>query len=50
MVTPEGPFVFERGVWRMRAGDRVVHSPYVLRWRATPAGLQIVLWRWGSFR
>jgi hypothetical protein len=49
MVVPEGPFAFEQGIWEVRTGDRVLQSPYVLRWRSTPAGWRIVLWRWGTF-
>jgi hypothetical protein len=50
MVVPEGPFAFEQGVWELRAGNRRLLSPYVLRWRKTPAGWRVVLWRWERFR
>ena len=49
-VVPEGPFVFEQGTWLLMSGDRVLRSPYTLRWRAAPEGWQVVLWRWGAFR
>jgi Domain of unknown function (DUF4440) len=50
MVVPEGPFAFEQGIWVLRLRDRQYRSSYVLRWRATPAGWRVVLWRWGRFR
>jgi hypothetical protein len=50
MVVPEGPFAFEQGVWLLRSGNRVLRSPYTIRWRAVPYGWQVVLWRWGAFR
>jgi len=49
-VAPEGPFAFEQGTWMLRSGDRRLRSPYTLRWRATPEGWRVVLWRWGRFR
>jgi Domain of unknown function (DUF4440) len=49
-VVPEGPFAFEQGIWRLKSGDRVLRSPYTLRWRAGPDGWRVVLWRWGAFR
>jgi hypothetical protein len=49
-VAPEGPFVFEQGTWMLRDGDRTLRAPYMLRWRATPEGWRVVLWRWGPFR
>ncbi len=49
-VAPEGPFVFEQGAWLLREGDRTLRAPYTLRWRATPEGWRVVLWRWGPFR
>ena len=49
-VAPEGPFAFEQGTWLLRSGDRSLRSPYTLRWRATPEGWRVVLWRWGRFR
>jgi hypothetical protein len=50
MVVPEGPFAFEQGIWLLRSGNRVLQSPYTIRWRAVPYGWQVVLWRWGAFR
>jgi hypothetical protein len=49
-VVPEGPFVFEQGSWLLRSGDRRVRGAYTLRWRATPEGWRVVLWRWGVFQ
>lgn len=49
-LVPEGPFAFEQGIWLLRSGDRMLRGPYTLRWRATPQGWQVVLWRWGAFR
>ena len=48
--TPEGPFVFEQGFWRLRTGDRTLHAPYTLRWRGSSEGWKVVLLRWGQFR
>lgn len=50
VVIPEGPFAYEEGIWELQAGTRRLISPYVLRWRKTPAGWRVVLWRWGPFR
>jgi|SRR5919112_1789887 hypothetical protein len=50
MSVPEGPFVYEQGVWLMRSGTRALRAPYSLRWRAAGRGWQVVLWRWGAFR
>ncbi len=49
-ITPEGPFTFEQGTWLLRIGERGLRSPYTLRWRDTPEGWRVVLWRWGRFR
>jgi hypothetical protein len=49
-VNQEGPFAFEQGIWELRSGGRVLRSPYVLRWRSTPKGWRVVLWRWGKFQ
>jgi hypothetical protein len=49
-VVPEGSFAFEQGIWLLKSGDRVLRSPYALRWRAAPEGWQVVLWRWEAFR
>ena len=50
MVVPEGPFALEQGTWEFRVGDQRYHGPYMLRWRTTPSGWRVVLWRWGRFR
>ncbi len=50
IVVPEGPFALEEGTWELRVGDRQYRSPYMLRWRTTPSGWRVVLWRWGRFR
>jgi hypothetical protein len=50
MTAPEGPFVFEQGIWLLREGNRTLRAPYTLRWRDSPEGWRIVLWRWGAFR
>ena len=49
-VTPEGPFVFEQGTWVLRVGERPHTGRYTLRWRWTPVGWKVVLWRWSTFR
>lgn len=49
-VGREGGFLLERGVWHLSSGDRTFTSRYTIRWRATPAGWQVVLWRWTLFR
>ncbi len=49
-LTPEGPFVFEQGTWMLRAGERLLHGQYTMRWRMTPHGWKVVLWRWSRFR
>jgi hypothetical protein len=50
MLVPEGQFAFDRGVWLLKSGNRVLRSPYTIRWRAVPYGWQVILWRWGAFR
>ncbi len=50
MATPEGPFLFEQGTWELRAGNRTLLGHYSLRWRLTPDGWKVVLWRWSRFR
>jgi hypothetical protein len=50
IMVPEGPFVFEQGIWIMRTGDRHLRSSYTLRWRRTPERWKVVLWRWSLFR
>ncbi|HEX2249339.1 MAG TPA: hypothetical protein VHH32_03275 [Gemmatimonadales bacterium] len=50
VIRPEGSFAYEQGLWELDTGrDRLV-SRYVLRWRRSPAGWRVVLWRWGPFR
>jgi hypothetical protein len=49
-LNQEGPFAFEQGIWELHSGGRVLRSPYALRWRSTPAGWRVVLWRWGRFQ
>lgn len=49
-LTPEGPFVFEQGTWVLRAGERLLQGEYTMRWRMTPHGWKVVLWRWSRFR
>ena len=49
-ITAEGPFVLEQGIWMLRVGDRPLTGHYTLRWRQTPAGWKVVLWRWSTFR
>jgi hypothetical protein len=46
----EGGFLLERGIWFLEAGERTLRSRYMIRWRETPAGWKVVLWRWTSFR
>lgn len=50
MVVPEGPFLFEQGTWYIRAGERNLRGHYSIRWRESPNGLRVVLWRWSRFR
>ena len=47
---PEGFFLLQQATWVVRAGERVLGSRYHLRWRRTPAGWKVVLWRWTTFR
>ena len=49
-VGREGGFLLERGVWHLSSGDRTFTSRYTIRWRASPAGWKVVLWRWTLFR
>ncbi len=46
----EGSFLFEKGLWLLREGDLALQAGYTLRWRETPGGWQVVLWRWNPFR
>ena len=50
VATSEGPFVFEQGIWLLRAGNEHHQGPYALRWRRTPEGWKVTLWRWSRFR
>ncbi|HEY7611916.1 MAG TPA: hypothetical protein VH764_02890 [Gemmatimonadales bacterium] len=49
-LTREGRFLLERGGWHLRSGNGTLASRYTLRWRETPAGWKVVLWRWTLFR
>jgi hypothetical protein len=48
-ASPEGPFLFEQGRWDLRLATRAVRARYSLRWRITPTGWKVVLWRWSRF-
>jgi hypothetical protein len=48
-ISQEGDFLLERGTWFLES-DRTFRSRYTIRWRETPAGWKVVLWRWTSFR
>jgi len=50
VVLPEGSFAYEQGLWELQTGSEQLVSRYVLRWRKSPAGWRVVLWRWGPFR
>lgn len=50
VVQPEGSFAYEQGLWELQTGSDRLVSRYVLRWRKTPVGWRVVLWRWGPFR
>ena len=49
-VSREGSFLLERGGWHLESGDRTLASRYLIRWRESPAGWKVVLWRWTLFR
>jgi hypothetical protein len=49
-VSREGGFLLERGWWYLGLGDRTLASRYIIRWRESPAGWSVVLWRWTLFR
>jgi hypothetical protein len=49
-LTREGGFLLERGGWHLESGDRTFASRYLIRWRESPAGWKVVLWRWTLFR
>lgn len=48
-VSREGEFLLERGIWALQS-ERWYHTRYTLRWRETPAGWKVVLYRWTQFR
>ena len=43
-------FFLERGGCHLRSGDHTLASRQTLRWRKTPTGWKVVLWRWTPFR
>lgn len=49
-VSREGGFLLERGGWHLGAGERTFASRYTIRWRESPSGWKVVLWRWTLFR
>ena len=49
-ISREGGFLLERGGWHLGAGERTFASRYLIRWRESPSGWQVVLWRWTLFR
>jgi len=49
-ITREGGFLLERGGWHLESGSRTFASRYMIRWRESPAGWKVVLWRWTLFR
>jgi hypothetical protein len=49
-LSREGGFLLERGGWHLESGDRTFASRYLIRWRQSPAGWKVVLWRWTLFR
>jgi hypothetical protein len=48
-ISREGQFLLERGTWALESG-RWYRTRYTIRWRETPAGWKVVLWRWTRFR
>jgi hypothetical protein len=48
-LSREGEFLLERGRWYLEAGERTLASRYIIRWRESPAGWTVVLWRWTRF-
>jgi hypothetical protein len=48
-ISREGQFLLEQGTWALES-TRWYRSSYTLRWRKTPDGWRVVLWRWTSFR
>ena len=49
-MSREGDFLLEHGTWFLEAGQRTFRSRYTLRWRESPAGWKVTLWRWTLFR
>lgn len=49
-VSREGGFLLERGGWHLASGDHTFASRYTIRWRESPGGWTVVLWRWTRFR
>jgi hypothetical protein len=49
-ISREGGFLLERGSWIVETGARRLASRYMLRWRDSPTGWSVVLWRWTPFR
>lgn len=49
-MSREGEFLLERGTWFLEAGQHTFRSRYTLRWRESPAGWKVTLWRWTLFR
>jgi hypothetical protein len=49
-LSREGGFILERGGWHLKSGDRTLASRYLIRWRESPTGWRVVLWRWTLFR
>jgi hypothetical protein len=48
-ISEEGGFLLENGTWILESG-RQYRSRYTIRWRDSPAGWRVVLWRWTRFR
>jgi hypothetical protein len=48
-ISQEGEFLLERGTWALESG-RWYRARYTLRWRETPAGWRVILYRWTRFR
>lgn len=48
-ISEEGGFLLEHGTWILESG-RQYHSRYTIRWRDSPTGWRVVLWRWTRFR
>lgn len=49
-LSREGGFLLERGGWHLASDERTFASRYLIRWRDSPAGWKVVLWRWTLFR